>query len=132
MTGRSGDEDRSVIGHATSLRSPNSSIHVRAARLGVPVLPQWACHVQRRFGQSHFPDADSSRVLFSSPLRKLNEVMAGDYELRVFRHTYGDDTHCFYLAACDWWAAMEGAFPSEIRRVFVRITPRMDFPDYRE
>jgi hypothetical protein len=64
-------------------------------------------------------------------LRKLNEVMGGDYELLVFRHTYGDDTHCFYLAPCDWWVATERAFPSEIRRVFARITPRMDFPDYR-
>jgi hypothetical protein len=64
-------------------------------------------------------------------LRKLNEVMAGDYELRVFRHRAGDDTHCFYLAPCDRWAALEAAFPAEVQRVFARITPDSDFPDYR-
>jgi hypothetical protein len=65
-------------------------------------------------------------------LRRLNEVMAGDYEVRVFRHTYGDDHHCFYPAPCSWWAAMEAAFPTEIRRVFAQITSDMDFPDYRQ
>jgi hypothetical protein len=64
-------------------------------------------------------------------LRQMNKIMARDFELRVFRHTYGDDTHCFYLAPLDWWTAMEKAFPSEVRRVFARITARMDFPDYR-
>jgi hypothetical protein len=65
-------------------------------------------------------------------LRRLNEVMAGEYELRVFRHTLDSDTHCFYPARCDWWAAMEVAFPADVARVFARITPDMDFPDYRE
>jgi hypothetical protein len=64
-------------------------------------------------------------------LRKLNEVIARDYELRVFRHTSGDDTHCFYLAPCDWWEAAEAAFPADVRRVFARITPDSDFPDFR-
>ena len=60
-------------------------------------------------------------------LRRVNEVMAGDYELRGFRHTLGDDTHCFLLGRCDWWAAMEAAFPKEVRRVFARITRRSKF-----
>ena len=64
-------------------------------------------------------------------LRKLNEVLAREYELRVFWHTYGDDTHCFYVAPCSWWAAMGGAHSAEVARVFGRITPGMDFPDYR-
>jgi hypothetical protein len=63
-------------------------------------------------------------------LRRLNEVMAGDYELRGFRHTLGDDTHCFYPAPCGWWAAMDRTYPTEVERVFARITPDMDFPDY--
>jgi hypothetical protein len=61
-------------------------------------------------------------------LRRMNEVMAGDYELRGFRHTLGDDTHCFYPGRCDWWSALEAAFPAEVRRVFARITPESDFP----
>jgi hypothetical protein len=61
-------------------------------------------------------------------LRRLNEIMAGDYELRAFQHTLGDDTHCFYPKPCDWWTAMEAAFPAEVERVFARITPDMDFP----
>jgi hypothetical protein len=63
-------------------------------------------------------------------LRRLNEILAGEYELRVFRHTLGDDTHCFYPKPCSWWAEMERAFPAAIERVFARITPDMDFPDY--
>jgi hypothetical protein len=64
-------------------------------------------------------------------LRRLNEIMVGEYELRVFRHTMEDDTHCFYPKSCAWWSRMEQAFPAEIQRVFARITPGMDFPDYR-
>jgi hypothetical protein len=64
-------------------------------------------------------------------LRKLNEILAGDYEIRGFRHTLGDDTHCFYVKPCWWWAEMEKRFPRQIARVFAVITPEMDFPDYR-
>jgi hypothetical protein len=64
-------------------------------------------------------------------LRKLNEVMASDYEIRGFRHTLEDDTHCFYVKPCAWWTAMEEHFPKDIARVFAQITPEMDFPDYR-
>jgi len=63
-------------------------------------------------------------------LRRLNEILSGKYELRGFRHTLKDDTHCFYPKPCSWWAAMERAFPTEVERVFARITPDMDFPDY--
>ncbi len=65
-------------------------------------------------------------------LRRLNKVMAGDYELRGFRHTLGDDTHSFYPQRSTWWAAMEHFFPADIERVFAPIGPKMDFPDYRE
>lgn len=61
-------------------------------------------------------------------LRRMNELLAGEYELRGFRHTLGDDTHCFLPARCDWWAAMEAAYPAEVRRVFARITKRSRFP----
>ena len=61
-------------------------------------------------------------------LRRLNEILAGDYEVQVFRHTLGDDTHCFYAKRCEWWSAMQRLFPAEIERVFARITPEMDFP----
>ena len=64
-------------------------------------------------------------------IRKLNEAMAGKYEIRGFRHTLEDDTHCFYVKSCAWWRAMEEHFPAQIERVFAKITPDMDFPDYR-
>jgi hypothetical protein len=60
-------------------------------------------------------------------LRRMNEIMAGDYELRGFRHTLGDDTHCFLPARCRWWLAMEEAFPNEVKRVFAKITRRSKF-----
>src|SRR5262249_5796490 len=64
-------------------------------------------------------------------LRKLSEAMAGAYEIRGFRFTLEDDTHCFYVKSCRWWRAMEEHFPKDIKRVFAKITPEMDFPDYR-
>lgn len=63
-------------------------------------------------------------------LRRLNEILAGAYELRGFRHTLGDDTHCFYPKPCSWWTAMQRAFPTEIMRRFAQITTTMDFSDY--
>lgn len=60
-------------------------------------------------------------------LRRMNEVMAGDFELRAFRHTLGDDTHCFLPGRCSWWAAMAEAFPKEVKRVFAKITRRSKF-----
>jgi hypothetical protein len=65
-------------------------------------------------------------------LRRLNQVMAGDYELRGFRHTLEDDTHSSYPQRRSWWAAMEHFFGAETERVFARITPDLDFPDYRQ
>lgn len=64
-------------------------------------------------------------------IRKLNEILAGEYEIRGFRHTLEDDTHCFYVMPCSWWRAMEEHFPEDVRRVFAKITPEMDFPGYR-
>jgi hypothetical protein len=61
-------------------------------------------------------------------LRRLNQILAGDFELRAFRFTLGDDTHCFLPARCSWWAAMEETFPKEVRRVFAKITRRSRFP----
>ena len=53
-------------------------------------------------------------------IRKLNDAMAGEYEIRGFRHTLEDDTHCFYVQSCRWWRAMEEHFPKEIKRVFAK------------
>lgn len=61
-------------------------------------------------------------------LRRMNQIMAGDFELRAFRFTLGDDTHCFLPARCRWWAAMDAAFPKEVQRVFAKITRRSKFP----
>jgi hypothetical protein len=63
-------------------------------------------------------------------IRRLNEILAGDYEIRGFFHTLGDDTHCFFVQTWCWWADMELLFPERIKNVFARITPEMDFPDY--
>lgn len=60
-------------------------------------------------------------------LRRMNELMAGEYELRGFRHTLRDDTHCFLVASCEWWAAMDAALPKETQRVFAKITKRSRF-----
>ena len=61
-------------------------------------------------------------------LRRMNRIMAHDFELRGFRHTLGDDTHCFLVARRSWWEAVETAFPAQVRRVFAKITSRSKFP----
>ena len=60
-------------------------------------------------------------------LKRLNQIMAGAYELRAFRCTLGSDTHCFYPRSVAWWSRMESLFPERIAEVFARITPEMDF-----
>lgn len=61
-------------------------------------------------------------------LRWVNSVISADFELRVFRDTMGDDTHCFYLGSNDWWEAMETAFPRRMWKVFAPISMDSHFP----
>jgi len=60
-------------------------------------------------------------------IRALNRILAGDYEMRVFRVTLDWDTHSFYLKPCSWWREAEQGHPQEIARVFRVVDEELDF-----
>src|SRR5262245_49877286 len=35
-------------------------------------------------------------------IRAINRILAGDYEMRLFRVTYQSDTHSFYMKSVRW------------------------------
>src|SRR5262245_59107830 len=60
-------------------------------------------------------------------IRKLNSILAGDYEIRVFRATLDSDTHSLYVKSSEWWASMDAYFPDRIAHLFAKITDEIDF-----
>jgi hypothetical protein len=79
-------------------------------------------------GKLHKVGLTFSRVDRYVTIRRLNEILRGAYELRVFRMTLDSDTHVFYPKPCAWWSAMEEHFPERMASDFARVTPEMDFP----
>jgi hypothetical protein len=61
-------------------------------------------------------------------IRAINRMLAGDYEMRLFRVTYESDTHSFYVKPAGWWREAERAHPEEIARVFRVVDEGLDFP----
>jgi hypothetical protein len=61
-------------------------------------------------------------------IRAINRMLAGDYEMRLFRVTYESDTHSFYVRPAQWWREAEQAYPDEIARVFRVVDEGLDFP----
>jgi hypothetical protein len=61
-------------------------------------------------------------------IRAINRLLAGDYEMRLFRVTYEPDTHSFYVKPASWWRDAEQAHPEEIARVFRVVDEGLDFP----
>ena len=60
-------------------------------------------------------------------LRALNEVLSGDYELRVFRATLGDDTHIMFVQRASWWEDFDRQYPGRSGTIFRRIDEAVDF-----
>ena len=61
-------------------------------------------------------------------IRAINRLLAGDYEMRLFRVTYESDTHSFYVKSAAWWREAERAHPAETARVFRVVDEGLDFP----
>jgi hypothetical protein len=61
-------------------------------------------------------------------IRAINRILAGDYEMRLFRVTYESDTHSFYVKPASWWREAEQAHTEEIARVFRVVDEGLDFP----
>ncbi len=60
-------------------------------------------------------------------IRAINKVLAGDYEMRLFRLTYESDTHSFYIKPARWWREAEQAHREELSRVFRVVDDALDF-----
>ena len=60
-------------------------------------------------------------------LRALNEVLDGDYEMRVFRATLGDDTHIVFVKPVPWWHEFDSQYPDRSKAIFRRIDESVDF-----
>ena len=60
-------------------------------------------------------------------LRALNNALSGDYELRVFRATLGDDTHIIFVKPTSWWEDFDRGYPDRSSTIFRRIDETVDF-----
>ena len=60
-------------------------------------------------------------------LRALNGVLDGDYEIRVFRATLGDDTHIILVKPVPWWHEFDSRYPDRSNAIFRRIDESVDF-----
>ena len=61
-------------------------------------------------------------------IRAINDILAGDYELRLFRQSSDSDTHAFYIKPTRWWASFDSRYPERSAQVFRRIDETVDFP----
>jgi hypothetical protein len=61
-------------------------------------------------------------------IRAVNRILAGDYELRLFRVTYESDTHSFYVKPASWWREADAAHAAAVARVFRVVDEGLDFP----
>lgn len=61
-------------------------------------------------------------------IRAVNQVLAGEYEMRLFNLTYESDTLVFYVKTASWWCEAELLHPTIIKRVFRVVDENLDFP----
>jgi hypothetical protein len=60
-------------------------------------------------------------------LRALNDVLSGEYELRVFRATLDSDTHIVFVKPALWWEDFDKQYPERSGAIFRRIDETVDF-----
>ena len=60
-------------------------------------------------------------------IRAINDVLAGDYELRVFRQSLDSDTHELYIKPAKWWGLFDSRDAERSAEVFKRIDETVDF-----
>jgi hypothetical protein len=60
-------------------------------------------------------------------LRFINQMIRPDYEMKILRCRFADDTHSFLLRPGSWWAEFAGAYPGQMSGLFVDIDETTDF-----
>jgi hypothetical protein len=61
-------------------------------------------------------------------LRAINDILSGEYELRLFEPSFWSDTHQFLAEAAAWWDALDRQHSERSRAVFRKIDAGLDFP----
>ena len=61
-------------------------------------------------------------------IRAINDILAGDYELRLFRQSFYSDTHELYIKPAKWWSLFDSQYPERSAEVFKRLDETVDFP----
>ena len=67
-----------------------------------------------RTGQLELRYSPEDRYL---ALNFINSMIRPDYQMKILRCRYGDDTHSFLLRPNSWWAEFAKAYPDKIGRV---------------
>jgi hypothetical protein len=60
-------------------------------------------------------------------IRKVQELLSGEYHMRVWRESTLSDTHSLYLKSNEWWRQMDSQFPERIDHLFVVIDENSTF-----
>jgi len=60
-------------------------------------------------------------------LRAINDILAGEYEIRLFEPSFWSDTHQFLVEAAAWWDALDKQHPERSSKMFRKIDAGLDF-----
>ena len=60
-------------------------------------------------------------------LNFINGMIHPDYEMKILRCRYGDDTHSFLLRPRSWWAEFAKAYPDKVGELFVDLDEKSCF-----
>jgi hypothetical protein len=60
-------------------------------------------------------------------LRAINDILAGEYELRLFEPSFWSDTRQFLAEAAAWWDALDRQRLERSSKVFRKIDAGLDF-----
>jgi len=60
-------------------------------------------------------------------LRFINGMIRPDYEMKILRCRYGDDTHSFLLRPSVWWSEFTKAYPAKVGELFIDLNEKSCF-----
>ncbi|HTV42778.1 MAG TPA: hypothetical protein VMF08_19595 [Candidatus Sulfotelmatobacter sp.] len=55
------------------------------------------------------------------------QLIRPDYEMKIMRCRFDDDTHSFLLRPNSWWSEFAEAYPAKMGELFVDIDETTDF-----